>query len=71
MFRLTWSRFSPQRYTGERLSGEVTHLPPVWQAGASLMANSTEAGNPGLESAGTGCLSPGPSLAGGGNVADA
>lgn len=33
MFCLTWSRFSPQRYTGERLSGEVTHLPPSGRSG--------------------------------------
>lgn len=65
MFHLPWSCFSPQRYTGECLSGEVTHL----QVGASLMAHSTGAGNLALESTGTGCLSPGPSLAGGGNVA--
>lgn len=40
MFHLPWSRFSPQRCTGERLSGEVPHL----QVGASLMAHSTGLG---------------------------
>lgn len=57
---LDWPRFSPQRYTGERLSGEVTHLPPAWQVWASLMANSTGARNPALESVGQAALAPVP-----------
>lgn len=66
------SLLTPTIHFRERISGEVTHLPPsaptpVWQVRASLMANSTGLGIRLWNPVGQACLSPGPTLAGGGN----